>query len=144
MPTSTRRTGRTASLVAAAALCTVALTACGSAGSNTTATSPKSTPMSSMTKGSGTSMGSGQAGMKGMIMIKNFTFSTPASVQAGASVMVMNQDSEAHSVTADSGDAFDVTIPPGKTAVLTAPDKPGSYPFHCMYHSDMHGTLRVR
>jgi hypothetical protein len=27
---------------------------------------------------------------------------------------------------------------------FTAPMKPGSYPFHCAYHSNMHGVLVVR
>ena len=58
--------------------------------------------------------------------------------------MVMNQDTETHSVTADSGNAFNVTVQAGKTETFTAPDKPGSYPYHCSFHSDMHGTLRVR
>jgi plastocyanin len=81
--------------------------------------------------------------MKSMIMIQNFAFTTPASVKAGATVEVMNMDSEAHTVTADTGNLFNVTIKPGKTATFTAPSKPGSYPFHCSYHSNMHGTLHV-
>jgi plastocyanin len=146
-----RRPARALGFAAAGALCAAVLAACGtSAATGTTATAPDSTPMSSMPMSPGTSMGShmddtnGMKGMKGMIMIEDFTFSTPKSVAPGATVMVMNMDSETHTLTADSGDAFDLTIPPGKTAELTAPDKPGSYPFHCQYHSNMHGTLRVR
>jgi plastocyanin len=141
------RPARALGLAAAAALCAAALTACGSSGTSTTATAPDAAPMSSMPTNHGTSMDSHMdtmAGMKGMIMIEDFTFSSPKSVAPGATVMVMNTDAEAHTVTADSGDAFDVTIPPGKTAELTAPDQPGSYPFHCEYHSNMHGTLHVR
>jgi plastocyanin len=140
-----RRPGRALGLAAAGAVCAAALAACGSSGaSSTTAAAPGSTPMSSMPMSPDSSTGSPMHGMAGMVMIENFTFTSPKWVAPGATVMVMNMDSEAHTVTADTGEAFDVTIPPGKTAELTAPDKPGSYPFHCQYHSNMHGTLRVR
>ena len=56
--------------------------------------------------------------------------------------MVTNEDTEAHTVTADSSGGFDVKVPPGKTVELTAPAA-GSYKYHCTYHSDMHGTLVV-
>ena len=82
--------------------------------------------------------------MRSMIMIQHFTFTSPASVKAGSTVQVMNMDNEAHTVTADSGNAFDVRIPPGRTAQFTAPSKPGTYPYHCTYHSNMHASLRVR
>jgi plastocyanin len=56
----------------------------------------------------------------------------------------MNEDSEAHTLTADGAGGFDVKIDPGASATFTAPAKPGSYPYHCTYHSNMHGTLAVR
>jgi len=58
-------------------------------------------------------------------------------------VQVTNNDGEAHTVTTDSGKAFDVTIAPGKTASFAAPKRAGSYKFHCSFHSNMHGTLAV-
>ena len=151
MPTSSQhRPARALGLATAGALCAAAIAACGSStGNSTTATTPGSSPTSSMPKSDSPSMGSHPGhmdqmpGMKGMIMIEDFAFTSPQSVAPGASVMVMNADSEAHSVTADDG-AFDVTVQPGRTATLTAPDKPGSYPFHCMFHSTMTGMLRVR
>jgi plastocyanin len=79
-----------------------------------------------------------------MIMIQNFAYKAPASVAPGATVSVMNMDGEAHTVTADTGSAFGVTVPPGKTVTLTAPTAPGSYAFHCEYHANMHGTLVVK
>jgi plastocyanin len=56
----------------------------------------------------------------------------------------MNMDSESHSVTADGAGGFDVTVQPGRSATFTAPDRPGRYPFHCTFHSNMHGTLAVK
>jgi plastocyanin len=79
-----------------------------------------------------------------MIMIQGFAYSTPASVAPGAPVAVMNMDGEAHTVTADSGGAFDVPAAAGATVTFRAPTTPGSYAFHCAYHGNMHGVLIVR
>lgn len=79
-----------------------------------------------------------------MIHISSFMYAVPASVPPGATVSVMNMDGENHTVTADSGHAFDVKATAGGTVTFTAPSKPGSYPFHCTYHSNMHGVLVVR
>ncbi len=78
-----------------------------------------------------------------MITIKNFAFVVPAHVSPGEKITVRNEDSTAHTVTADAGSAFSVTVPPSGTATFTAPAKPGTYPFHCTYHAEMHGKLTV-
>lgn len=78
-----------------------------------------------------------------VIVIKDFDYQVPDMVPAGSTVTVRNDDSEAHTVTADTGKAFDVTIAPGATATFSAPGTPGAFPFHCTYHADMHGTLTV-
>ncbi len=76
--------------------------------------------------------------------MKDFAYEVPVSVAPGAKVMVANADKVAHTVTADSGgDVFDVNIDAGGTASFTAPTKPGTYEFHCIYHGNMHGTLVV-
>jgi plastocyanin len=77
-------------------------------------------------------------------MIEDFKYTVPASVAPGATVSVMNMDSEAHTITADEGNAFNVQTPPGKVVTFTAPTTPGSYAFHCTYHSNMHGVLVVQ
>ena len=77
-------------------------------------------------------------------MIQDFGYQVPASVSPGATVSVMNMDGEAHTVTADSGGAFDVQAAAGATGTFTAPETPGSYPFHCTYHGNMHGVLVVK
>lgn len=77
------------------------------------------------------------------ITIDNFTFNTPTSVPAGATISVKNNDPAEHSVTADSGDAFNVEVESGQSVTFTAPAKAGSYPYHCSYHPAMHGTLVV-
>jgi plastocyanin len=111
--------------LALAGLCAVALVACGSSGSS-----------SGSSSSSGGSSGS-------TITISDFSYSTPDSVSPGATVTVDNKDSTAHTVTADSGNAFDDSANSG-TSTFTAPTKPGSYPFHCNFHPEMHGTLVVK
>ena len=61
----------------------------------------------------------------------------------GARITVTNKDSEAHTVTADAGGAFDVVVPPGASKTFQAPGKAGAYRYHCTYHANMHGTLTV-
>ncbi|UQX86935.1 cupredoxin domain-containing protein [Jatrophihabitans telluris] len=53
-------------------------------------------------------------------------------------------DGENHTVTADSANAFDVKATAGSTVMFKAPTAPGSYAFHCTYHSNMHGVLVVK
>jgi plastocyanin len=126
----------------------LSLAGCGSGSSSTTgAAAPDrsmSSSMGSMSPSAGTGSSSSQPSMKSMIMIQDFAFASPRSVPAGSTVMVMNEDTEAHTVTADGNGGFDVTVPAHATKTFTAPSKPGRYPYHCSFHSNMHGTLVVR
>jgi plastocyanin len=129
--------------------CTAALGFLGGCGSGSTAASAgsavsSSTAMSSDSMGSGSSMSAGSSAAAVVIHISKFAYQTPASVSPGATVTVMNMDGEAHTLTADSGGAFDTKIDPGKSSTFTAPMKPGTYAFHCTYHSNMHGMLVVK
>lgn len=78
------------------------------------------------------------------ITIKDFAYGDPLTVAPGAVVTVTNLDSAAHTVTADEGQAFDAVVKGGGTGTFTAPTQPGSYPYHCTYHTNMHGTLVVK
>lgn len=114
-------------------------TSSGSAGSSGSAMD--SSAMSSMTSSSASSSAASSAVV---IHIAKFAYQTPASVSPGATVTVMNMDGEAHTVTADSGTAFDTKVDPSASSTFTAPMKPGTYAFHCTYHGNMHGTLVVK
>ena len=133
--------------------CTAALGILGGCGGSSSAGSASSSSGSAMDSSSMSSMGSSSAGSSGgstaaasavVIHISKFMYQTPASVSPGATVTVMNMDGEAHTVTADSGSAFDVKAAPGASTTFTAPTKPGTYAFHCTYHSNMHGMLVVK
>jgi plastocyanin len=78
------------------------------------------------------------------VSIENFSFS-PATitVKKGTTVTWTNNDTTAHTVTADSGNAFDSgTMEQGKTFSHTF-DSAGTFKYHCTLHSDMHGTVTV-
>ena len=49
-----------------------------------------------------------------------------------------------HSVTSDTEGAFDVHVDGKEKKTLVAPTQPGEYPFHCVYHPSMKGTLIVK
>lgn len=125
-------------LVPAAVLAVGTLAACGgsdTASSGTPATSATTAP-ATRTSAANTASAT--------ITIKNFGYTVSGTVSPGEKISVHNNDSEAHTVTADTGDKFDVTVAPSATATFTAPDTAGSYAFHCTYHAEMHGTLTVR
>ena len=126
-------------VTAAAALGVLA--GCGT-GSSTGAAASSS--MSSMSSMDSTSMSQSGSSAPVVIHISAFAYQTPAAVSPGATVTVMNMDGQAHTLTADSGKAFDAKIDAGSSSTFTAPMEPGSYAFHCAYHSNMHGTLVVK
>ena len=98
---------------------------------------------SSMGATMGTSSGTAAMAAEATIHIKSFAYTGPDSVPAGETVTVMNMDSEAHTVTADDG-SFEAVVKAGTSTTFTAPAKPGTYSYHCTYHSNMHGTLTVK
>lgn len=68
----------------------------------------------------------------------------PVNVKAGAKITITNSDGASHTVTSDQGGAFDVKVDGGGgSATMTAPTKPGKYPFHCTFHANMVGVLVV-
>jgi plastocyanin len=79
----------------------------------------------------------------GTITIQSFHFGASTTVSLGQSISIVNLDSAPHTVTADDGHSFDANVAPAGRATFVAPTVPGSYPFHCTVHPDMHGTLVV-
>ncbi|HEY7052746.1 MAG TPA: cupredoxin domain-containing protein [Mycobacterium sp.] len=77
------------------------------------------------------------------ITIQGFEFSN-ATVAPGGQVTVANLDGDAHTVTSNTSGQFSVDVGGKSKAVFSAPNKPGSYPFHCEHHASMHGMLTVQ
>jgi plastocyanin len=80
------------------------------------------------------------------IVIKSFMFS-PSSlkVSPGATVTIHNEDSVTHTFTdkTDPGLFSTGDIAGGQSKTIKAPSKAGSYPYICMIHQYMSGTLVV-
>jgi plastocyanin len=123
--------------VAAVATAGLILAACGSHSSS--ATSPAASSTNTSTTSSAPSASAGA-----QITISSFTFKTPATVTPGEQLTVSNSDSVEHTVTSDDGNSFNGSVVANGTATLTAPSTPGTYPFHCSIHPQMHGTLVVK
>ncbi|MET3919127.1 cupredoxin domain-containing protein [Arthrobacter sp. UYEF20] len=141
-----------AALLAGSAVLGVA--ACGSgAGSSSAGPATSAPPAASASANSAASPPAGSAPAAApspsaaqspaTIHIKSFDYTGPDTVPAGATVTVMNMDSEAHTVTAEDG-SFDAVVKGGESVTFTAPVKPGTYAYHCTYHSNMQGTLTVK
>jgi plastocyanin len=76
------------------------------------------------------------------VAIVNFAFSPQSlTIQAGTTVTWTNLDSETQSVTADNG-VFNARVPPGGSVSFTF-KRAGTYPYHCVPHPEMTGTIIV-
>lgn len=78
------------------------------------------------------------------ITIQNFSF-MPATltVRPRARVTVTNRDSVTHTLTSTTRVFNTGDIAPGQTVTFIAPSAPGKYPYLCLIHQYMTGTLIV-
>lgn len=141
-----RRITRIGILAGATLIALSSVSACGSddqasGSSKPTGQATSSSTSAPPTQGSAPSQESGPE-KTATITIKDFKYKGPTTVSPGTKVTVKNEDSSAHTVTADDG-SFDVVVAPGKSGTFTAPAKAGSFDYHCTYHSNMSGTLTV-
>jgi plastocyanin len=138
---------RMALIVSSILLTVAALTACGGGKQSPSTTSPPTSGQSSvagMPSSSATSSPAAPAAA-GQIVISNFAYTVPPSVSPGQKLTIVNNDDPNHTVTADANNLFDVVVSGGGGVMdFTAPTTPGTYPFHCKYHSNMHGVLTVQ
>lgn len=125
------------------------MAACGSspapttnAGSGITPTvaptsAPTSAPTAAATPSAAPSSGNS-------ITIASFTFS-PASltIKAGTKVTWTNNDSVAHTVTADKGTFDSGPLSTGQSFSFTF-NSPGTYSYHCSIHRGMMATITVQ
>lgn len=77
------------------------------------------------------------------ILIKDFSFSG-LEVKAGTKVLVQNQGTQPHTLTADNRQFDTGQVPPGRNVEFTVPAQPGTYKVKCLVHPDrMQGELKV-
>ena len=114
--------------------------ACGGdddGGGTTASTGGGATGATSETGGGGGGGGGGDT-----ITIDDFTFDpSTLTVSGPTEVTVTNNDSAAHTFTADDG-SFDVQIEPGATEKVDV-DVSKTTGFHCTIHPQMTGTIEV-
>jgi plastocyanin len=140
---STRWSPACAGLAAA-----LALAACG--GSSGPTASP-GTAGPATTAGSATTAGAQPAtslapAAANTIVIHSFAFNpTSLTVAPGATVTVRNEDSTTHTLTDKANAKLFTTgdIAPGQAKTFKAPTKAGRYPYICLIHQYMAGTLVV-
>lgn len=78
------------------------------------------------------------------IVISNFQFiPDEVTVHDGEELIIHNEDQVNHTFTAVNRDFNTGVIPPGHTVHFVVHLKPGTYPFLCLIHQFMTGTLIV-
>lgn len=148
------RTGTALGLAAAVAVVLSGCASSGMSGSDTTAaptltqqfpSAPAATAEEtpSATTSASAPATSASAPAPAEILIKGFKYQGTETVRPGMEITVTNEDVEAHSITADTAGAFDIITKVG-TTTFKAPTEPGTYPYHCIFHANMKGTLTVQ
>lgn len=91
-----------------------------------------------------TNPGSGSSVTKNEVTIQNMAFSPATlSVKVGDKVTWTNQDSVAHTATADDNSFDTGTIAQGQSGSFTF-TKAGTYTYHCSIHPNMTATIIVQ
>jgi plastocyanin len=86
---------------------------------------------------------SGNAVRSAKVKIVNFTYDPdPVTVEEGGKVIWQNEDSAPHTATAEDGSFDTGTLEEGKLKSESFKD-PGTYPYICSIHPEMHGTVEV-
>jgi len=130
-------------LVVLAAL-SLALASCGGSGetSTVTETATQAAP-SEATEGGNAAAPSGDAVRSAKVEIADFAYDPdPVTIEAGGKVIWINRDSVPHTATAEDGSFDTGTLEEGKLASETF-KQPGTYPYVCSIHPQMHGTVEV-
>ena len=132
-------------LAAALSLLAIGLTACGGDGDDSSTTVTETTPAADSatdTTGNAPAPGGG-AERAAKVEIVDFAYDPdPVTVQAGGKVIWLNQDSDAHTATAEDGSFDTGTLEQGKLKSETFKEV-GTYAYICDFHPYMHGTVEV-
>lgn len=77
------------------------------------------------------------------VSIEAFTFTPTSSLSGGQQVLVTNNDSVPHTLTADDGSFDTGLLQPGEQGLITVPNSPGEFTFFCEVHPAMTGAFSV-
>ena len=125
--------------IGGALLVAATLVGCGGgSGNNGNPMAPTPTP----TGGGGGVAADVTITINGMAGAQSFSPS-PGSVKVGQTVAWRNNDSVAHTATADGGAFNTGTIAPGATSSPIMMSTAGSFAYHCSFHPSMVGSLTV-
>jgi plastocyanin len=98
---------------------------------------------SDATATSAAAAGGGSAAAADTVVAKSIAYHPDKiTVKAGTKVTFKNEDSFAHTFTADKGE-FDSSNVDGGGQFAFVPEQAGTIAFHCKIHSNMHGTITV-
>lgn len=76
------------------------------------------------------------------VVMANMNYGTlPAGAKVGDTILWVNRDTVPHTVTARDH-SFDLRVAPGQSGRMVL-QKAGTFPFYCIFHSTMRGTLKV-
>ncbi len=77
------------------------------------------------------------------VSIESFTFTATSALRPGQIVVVTNNDSVPHTLTADDGSFDTGLLQPGAQASITVPGQPGEFTFFCEVHPAMTGSFTI-
>jgi len=113
----------------------------GTTGAETAETAPQ--PGDSSAEGENATAPSGDAVRSEKVEIVDFAYDPdPVTIEEGGKVIWINEDSAPHTATAEDGSFDTGTLEEGKLGSESFKE-PGSYPYICSIHPEMHGTVEV-
>lgn len=87
--------------------------------------------------------GAGGAEVAATITISDFAYGDPVTVEPGALIRVVNEDSARHDADAKDGTFDNELLGQGEELTFNAPDAEGTYDLICSNHPQMAGQLIV-
>jgi plastocyanin len=138
-------------ITALAALLLIGAAGCGGSGDSNSSTTTQTVTEQEGEAGTAGSAGatgnasapSGDAVRSAKVEIANFAYDPdPVTIEEGGKVIWINEDSVAHTATAEDGSFDTGTLEEGKLKSETF-KQPGTYEYVCSIHPQMHGTVEV-
>lgn len=127
------------------ALAVFVVAGCGGGGSDSSVAEEPGSPEAGSTEDAGGNAPapSGDAVRAEKVEIDDFAYKPdPVTIEEGGKVVWKNEDSVAHTATAEDGSFDTGAIEPGKLKSETF-KQPGTYKYLCSIHPQMHGTIEV-